>query len=88
MINASDIVCLLQTFSEDNLKIDENSPLVGGDSLIDSMGLVQLCLALEDMALEKGFNFDWTSEKAMSDMKSIYKSPKTLADEFNRQSSL
>ena len=88
MINANDIVSLVQKFSEDNIEIDEDSPLVGGDSAVDSMGLVQLCLALEDMALDKGFNFDWTSEKAMSAMKSIYKSPKTLADEFNRQSSL
>ena len=49
------------------------------------MVLVQLCIAIEDIANKEGFNFDWTSEKAMSKLNSIFKSPKTLSKEFNRQ---
>ena len=42
------------------------TPLFGNESILDSMSLVQLCLALEDKAGEMGFEFDWNSEKAMS----------------------
>ena len=49
------------------------------------MNLVQICIALEDKSLEDGFEFDWTSEKAMSSQNSVFKTPKTLADEYNRQ---
>ena len=49
------------------------------------MGLVQLCLALEEKGSDLGFDFDWTSEKAISSMNSIFKSPRSLSNEFNRQ---
>jgi|TARA_B110000967_G_C18428998_1_gene337536 hypothetical protein len=32
--------------------------LVGGETLLDSMKLVEVCLALEDLADEHGFKFD------------------------------
>ena len=66
-------------------EINEDSPLVGGNSNIDSMGLVQLCIALEEKAIDLGFEFDWTSEKAMSSMNSVFRSPKSLLKEFKRQ---
>ena len=46
--------------------IVKTTALIGNDSVIDSMKLVELCLSLEDIAEELGFEFDWTSEKAMS----------------------
>ena len=49
------------------------------------MGLVQLCLVLEERSIEEGFSFDWTSEKALSSLNSIFKSPETLSLEYNRQ---
>ena len=61
------------------------SALMGKNGAVDSMGLVELCLVLEDLAMELGFEFDWTSEKAMSSTKSIFKTVETLAEEFNRQ---
>ena len=36
-------------------EISEDSPLIGSESLLDSMKLVELCLALEDKATELGF---------------------------------
>ena len=85
-MNSEDIINLIKDTCEDtdNLsEINEDSALVGGN--IDSMGLVQLCIALEEKAIDLGFEFDWTSEKAMSSMNSVFRSPKSLLKEFKRQ---
>jgi hypothetical protein len=71
--------------AEINETVTKDTPLVGTSSLLDSMALVQLCLALEDKAQEIGFEFDWTSETAMSKSKGMYRSVTALADEFYRQ---
>ena len=49
------------------------------------MKLVELCLSLEDIAEDLGFEFDWTSEKAMSNSRSMFKDAGSLAKEFLRQ---
>jgi len=49
------------------------------------MSLVQLCLKLEESAIDNGFVFDWTSEKAMSSMNSVFRTPRSISDEFNSQ---
>lgn len=85
-MNSEDIISLIRDTCEDNdslSEINEDSRLVGGN--IDSMGLVQLCIALEEKAIDLGFEFDWTSEKAMSSMNSVFRSPKSLLKEFKRQ---
>jgi len=66
-------------------RIDLDSHLVGPGSEIDSMSLVQICLALEEEADKINASFDWTSEKAMSQLNSIFKSPRSLCDHFNKQ---
>ena len=50
------------------------------------MKLVEVCIKLEDLAEEHGFEFDWTSDSAMSKSRSMYRSVKTLAEEFSNQS--
>ena len=85
MISSADLIDLIQNILEDKIDINPQSPLVGGSSLVDSMALVQICLALEERSQSEGFSFDWTSEKAMSSLNSIFKTPETLADEYNRQ---
>lgn len=60
-------------------------PLIGDGSLLDSMKLVELCVALEDKASELGFDFDWTSEAAMSRSRSMFRSAGALAAEFINQ---
>ena len=85
-MNSEDIINLIRATCEDNdslNEINEDSILVGGN--IDSMALVQLCIALEEKAIDLGFEFDWTSEKAMSSMNSVFRTPKTLLKEFKRQ---
>ena len=84
-MSSKELINIIKNIIEEEMSLEENSPLVGGNSLIDSMNLVQICIALEDKSLEDGFEFDWTSEKAMSSQNSVFKTPKTLADEYNRQ---
>jgi hypothetical protein len=67
-------------------EIFEDMQLIGGDSLLDSMNLVEVCLLLEDIAEEHGFEFDWTSEAAMSKSRSMFRTVSALAKEFANQS--
>ena len=62
--------------------ITDDMPLIGSDGALDSMKLVELCLALEDKANELGFDFDWTSETAMSKSRSMFRTAGSLAAEF------
>ena len=80
-------VLMREVLAEDQIEIefDKNMPLIGGASALDSMKLVELCLALEDKANDIGFDFDWTSEAAMSKSRSMFRSVSTLAEEFVQQ---
>ena len=71
---------------EGKVEITEDMQLIGGETLLDSMKLVEVCLALEDLADEHGFEFDWTSETAMSKSRSMFRSVAALAEEFAHQS--
>ena len=76
----------LSNVFEDKVEIYEDMQLIGGDSLLDSMKLVELCLILEDLADEYGFEFDWTSEVAMSKSRSMFRTVASLSEEFAAQS--
>ena len=65
--------------------IKDDLALVGNNSQLNSMGLVQVCLALEDEADEAGFEFDWTSDATMSKSRSMFKTVEALATEFFEQ---
>ena len=80
------VISAINTALEDKVEISENIRLIGGESLLDSMKLVEVCLALEDLADEHGFEFDWTSEAAMSKSRSMFRSVAALAEEFSNQS--
>jgi acyl carrier protein len=73
---------LLQNKSQ---PVIDDMPLIGDGSVLDSMKLVELCLALEDMAFEMGFEFDWTSDSAMSRGRSMFRTAGSLTNEFIRQ---
>ena len=68
------------------VKVTEDTQIIAGESLLDSMKLVEVCLSLEDIADEHGFEFDWTSETAMSKSRSMFRSVAALAEEFTNQS--
>ena len=59
--------------------------LITGASGMVGKHLVDMCLELEDFAVELGFEFDWASEKAMSATNSIFKDAGSLSKEFIRQ---
>ena len=76
----------IQNVSEDKKSIiTKKTPLIGAEGTIDSVDLVDMCLELEDFAVELGFEFDWASEKAMSATNSIFKDAGSLSKEFIRQ---
>lgn len=68
------------------IKISGDMQLIGSESLLDSMSLVEVCLRLEDIAEEHGFEFDWTSEAAMSKSRSMFRTVSALSEEFVKQS--
>ena len=74
-----------QLLEDKSLTVTDDMPLIGGESLLDSMKLVELCLTLEDKAAEMGFEFDWTSDTAMSRSRSMFRTAGSLAAEFVSQ---
>lgn len=80
------VITAINDALKNKAKITEDMQLIGGESLLDSMNLVEVCVALEDLADEHGFEFDWTSESAMSKSQSMFRSVATLAEEFSNQS--
>ena len=80
------VISTINDVLEGKIEVSEEMELIGGDPLLDSMKLVEVCLALEDLADEHGFEFDWTSEAAMSKSRSMFRSVAALAEEFANQS--
>ena len=80
------VISAINTALEVRAETTEDMYLIGGESLLDSMKLVEVCLALEDLADEHGFEFDWMSEAAMSKSRSMFRSVGALAEELAKQS--
>jgi len=74
-----------QLLENKSLTVTDDMLLIGGESVLDSMKLVELCLALEDKAADMGFEFDWTSDTAMSRSRSMFRTAGSLAAEFISQ---
>jgi acyl carrier protein len=74
-----------QLLENKSLTVTDDMPLIGGESVLDSMKLVELCLALEDKAADMGFEFDWTSDAAMSRSRGMFRTAGSLASEFISQ---
>ncbi len=71
---------------DDEAQLTEQTSLIGEHRVLDSLGLVELCLRLEELSQDLSFEFDWTSSTAMSSSRSMFRSIGTLADEFVNQS--
>ncbi len=82
------VVQAIKTALGGEKEISSDMPLIGSESSLDSMKLVEVCLSLEDAAEEIGFDFDWTSETAMSKSRSMFRSVQDLAAEFSKQSAI
>jgi acyl carrier protein len=83
------ILNAIKSLTEDpSVAVADSTALIGDGRVLDSMRLVELCLLLEDKALEIGFEFDWTSEVAMSKSRSMFRTAGSLANEFISQMEL
>ena len=76
--------CIIE-ITDDKIKPTDETSLIGKEATMDSMKLVELCLALEDKAADLKFEFDWTSETAMSKSRSLFRTVSSLAEEFHAQ---
>lgn len=74
-----------ERIKDPSIAITDETKLIEDGNLLDSMRLVQLSLALEELAEEHHFEFDWTSDSAMSRTRSIFRTAGTLADAFCEQ---
>ena len=80
------VISAISEVLEGQVEISRDMQLIGEEPLLDSMKLVEVCLFLEDVADDNGFEFDWTSEAAMSKSRSMFRSVSSLAEEFLDQS--
>jgi acyl carrier protein len=83
---AAKILAIISKVAEKPIEvISPETQLIGDGSVLDSMKLVELCLELEDIAAELGFDFDWTSENAMSKSRGMFRSVASLTEQFLAQ---
>ena len=76
---------LAALLEDSSITISDDTPLIGDNRALNSMKLLELCLALEDIAAGVGFEFDWTSEAAMSKSRSMFRTVGALSSEFLSQ---
>lgn len=69
----------------EKIQVSAGTTLMGDSGVLDSILLIELCVGLEDRSSELGFEFDWTSDSAMSRSRSMFASVTSLASEFHRQ---
>jgi acyl carrier protein len=65
-------------------QVDDSTPLIGPGSPVKSRTLVEILLSLEEFAEEElGAEFDWTSDSAMSQNRSMFRSVQALAEHLH-----
>lgn len=79
------VISEIVAITKGRYSVDEFTELVGSNRILDSLDLVELCLRLEDYAQANGFEFDWTSENAMSRNRSMFRTVGALVDELESQ---
>ena len=65
---------------DQSVAINNQTVLLGNDAVVDSMGLVNLIVDIESALAEKDFEVSLTSEKAMSQRNSPFRTVETLTD--------
>ena len=76
---------IAELVGDQSIIISDETPLLGDGSVLDSMKVVTLCIALEDIAADHDFDFDCTSDAAMSRSRSMFRTAGALVDEFLNQ---
>lgn len=71
-------IAVMTGMAEDTISSD--TVLVGSGRVVDSADLVMLLLSVEEFARDRlGVEFDWTSDSAMSEARSVLRNVGTLA---------
>ena len=79
LLKISDIV--RSVLDDTDIKVNKDTILLGEESLVRSRELVEILLEIEDfMEDEFSFEFDWSSNSAMSEANSNYKTITTLTN--------
>lgn len=65
---------------KDQLTLGSEAAIFGGDSPLDSMGLVTLMMDIEDALVERGAEVSLSDAQAMSQRRSPYRDVPTLVD--------
>ena len=79
------LIKIIEELFDEPIEVSAGTQLIGAEASVDSMKLVEICLALEDLGEQLGFEFDWTSDAAMSKSQSIFRDVGSLAEEFVSQ---
>lgn len=81
------LLIINQIVENPEITVTMETPLLGDDGVLNSMSIVELCLNLEDLAIDLGSEFDWTSDSALSRSRSVFRTVGTLTADFERQMS-
>jgi len=83
-MNRDEAVKLIQDVIQDmtleGMVIDEDTPLFGASSKLDSMDLVLMAVMVEQALEQRGYVFTLMNDKAFSRKRSPFKTIGTLAD--------
>jgi len=79
------LAAIQELVRDKQIEITDDLPLIGDGQILDSMSLVELCLALEDAAIDRGKEFDWRSAASMSRSRSMFRTVGTLCEQFSLQ---
>lgn len=69
-----------ELLDNNSVPIDKNTVLLGNGAVLDSMGLVNLIVDLESTLADKEYEVSLTSEKAMSQRNSPFRTIETLTE--------
>lgn len=70
---------------KEQTEVSADTVLVGTGRVVDSADLVMLLLSAEDYARDElGAHFDWTSDSAMSEARSVLRSVGSLATHLSQ----
>jgi acyl carrier protein len=80
------VIQIIRDVSEGPFHATEDTKLSGPGSSIDSLRILEVCIALESLAEKQGFTFDWTSDQAMARSAMVFQTVASLAQDFATQS--
>lgn len=79
-INEIVIAALKDILDDDSVAVSNDTVLLGSDAVVDSMGLVNLIVDIEGELSDNDLEVTLTSEKAMSQRNSPFKTVDTLTN--------